>query len=217
MPVVTKIVPQKRRENRRNVYLDGKFAFGCNDNVIAKFRLREGASLTAEQVRAVLEGEVRQECFDAALRALERRLHSREELSRKLMRKEFGQTIIDGVLDELIRLGYLNDERFAKTRALAAAERKSHGKRRAMVELLKMGVKADVARRALEDVYDQHDTLAVARRLAEKQAPRLRKLDPLVARRRLTGMLQRRGFDHEDVRTVINDVLGQETDRGEAD
>jgi regulatory protein len=77
-----------------------------------------------------------------------------------------------------------------------------------MIELMKSGVKGEVAKQALDDVYDSHDTLAVARQLAQKQAPPLRKLDPQVARRRLTGMLLRRGFDYEDVRPVIDEVLG---------
>lgn len=210
MPTITKISEQKRRENRRNVYLDGRFAFGCNLNVVAKFKLREGMTLTAEQVRAIEEGEVRQECFDKALQYLGLRLHSRAELARKLTRREYGDAIIGTVLDELARLGYLDDERFARTKALSAAEHKKHGRRRAMVELLKTGVKGEVARRALDQVYDAHDTLAVARQLAEKQAPRLKRLDPQVARRRLVGMLQRRGFDYEDIRPVVDAVLGRD-------
>lgn len=208
MPTITKISEQKRRENRRNVYLDGRFAFGCNLNVVAKFKLREGMNLTPEQVRAIEEGEVRQECFDKALEYLGLRLHSRAELAKKLTRREYGQTIISGVLDELARLGYIDDERFARTKALSAAEHKKHGRRRAMVELLKSGVTGDVARRALDQVYDAQDTLAVARQLAEKQAPRLKRLDPQVARRRLVGMLQRRGFDYQEIRPVVDQVLG---------
>jgi regulatory protein len=209
MPAVTKIAQQKRRENRRNVFLDGKFAFGCNVNVVATFRLREGMRLSEEQVRAIEQGEVRQECFDDAMKFLGSRLHSRTELHRKLIRKEYGESVINGVLDELTNLGYVNDARFATTKALAAAERRKHGKRRAMLELLKCGVKRDVARSALGQVYDAHDTLAVAKELAARQAPRLRKLDPQVARRRLVGMLQRRGFDYEDIRPVVDEFLGK--------
>jgi regulatory protein len=208
MPIITRISEQKRRENRRNIYLDGHFAFGCNLNVVAKFKLREGMTLTPEQVRAIEEGEVRQECFDKAMEYLGLRLHSRAELARKLMRREYGDTIMSAVLDELARLGYIDDERFARAKALSAAEHKKHGRRRAMAELLKSGVKGDVARRALDHVYDAQDTLAVARQLAEKQAPRLKRLEPEVARRRLVGMLQRRGFDYEDIRPVVEEVLG---------
>lgn len=212
MPQITKISEQKRRPNRRNVYLDGKFAFGCNLNVVAKFRLREGMNLSAEQVAAIQDGEVRQECFDQAMKFLQRRLHSRAELQRKLMRQEYGEQMIAGVLDDLARMGYVDDERFAKTKALAAAQHKQHGRRRAFVELIKAGVKGNVAGKAVEDVYDATDTIGLARQLALKHASRLRKLDPIVARRRLVGMLQRRGFNYDDIRPVIDEVLGYSDD-----
>jgi len=209
MPVISQISEQKRRPNRRNVYLDGAFAFGCNLNVVAKFRLREGMSLTEEQVRQIQLGEVKQECFDRAMAALSSRLHGRSELRRKLARHEYGDAVIDAVLEDLTRLGYLDDERFARTRALSAAQHKHHGRRRAFLELIKSGVKGDVADKALADVYAQHDSTAVARELARKQAPRLQKLDPLVARRRLVGMLQRRGFDYDSIKPVVDEVLGK--------
>ncbi len=208
MPIITRISEQKRRPNRRNIHLDGSFAFGCNLNVVAKFRLREGMTLTPEQVRQIELGEVKQECFDRAMAALGSRLHSRAELHRKLMRREYGETVVNAVLDDLARLGYVNDEQFAKTKALSAAQYKHHGRRRAVVELRRAGVRGDVAERALNDVYAGRDNTAEARELARKQLPRLKRLDAQVARRRLVGMLQRRGFDYEDIRPVINEVLG---------
>ena len=212
MPTITKISEQRRRPNRRNVDLDGAFAFGVNLNVVARFRLREGMNLTAEQVTEIEQGEVRQEVFDKATQYLGQRLHSRAELHKKLMRREYGERVITDVLDQLEQLGYIDDKRFATAKATSAAQLKHHGKRRAAVELIKAGVKGETARRALEDVYDAHDSMAVARQLAEKKAPSLRKLDPPVARRRLVGMLLRRGFTYEDIRPVIDEVLGRHDD-----
>jgi regulatory protein len=214
MPTITRIAEQKRRPNRRNVFLDGVFAFGCNVNVVAKFRLHEGMVLSPDQVQQIQLGEVKQECFDKAMESLGSRLHSRAELRRKLLRREYGEAVVNAVLDDLTRLGYVNDEQFAKTKALSAAQHKHHGRRRAFMELLKAGVKGDVADKALDDVYDAHDSTAAARQLAEKQAPRLKKLDPFVARRRLVGMLQRRGFDYESIRPVIDEVLGGHSEDG---
>ena len=69
MPIITKISEQKKRENRRNIFIDGAFAFGVNLNVVARFRLREGLELSLEQVTEIEAGEVRQECFDKGLEA----------------------------------------------------------------------------------------------------------------------------------------------------
>jgi regulatory protein len=190
------------------VHLDGTFAFGCNLNVIARFRLREGLELSQGEIEQIQRGEIRQECFDAATRYLSSRLHSRCELKRKLMRKEIGESIIDGVLDDLTRMNYLDDSKFAVAKAASAAKHKHHGPRRAMAELLRAGVKSDTAKKATAEVYDVTDSIEIAMQLAERQSARLKKLDPQVARRRLIGMLVRRGFDFESIKPVVEKVLG---------
>lgn len=208
MPRITKISEQQRRPSRRSVFLDARFAFGCSVTVIARFRLREGMELSSDAIREIELGVVKQECFDKAMRFLESRLHSRTELQRKLKRQEWGDAVIDAVLEDLARMNYLDDARFAKTKALSAVEHKKHGKRRAYVELIKSGVNSTVANRALEDVYETRDVASVARGLPMKQRDRLLKLDPLVARRRLFGMLQRRGFEYDEIKPLIEEVLG---------
>lgn len=208
MPRITRITEQKRRASRRSVFIDGRFAFGCSLTVIARFRLREGMEISAPMLREIELGVVKQECFDKAMSYLQARLHSSLELRRKLARQEWGDAVIDAVIEDLTRLGYLDDARFAKTKALSAAEHRKHGRRRAFVELIKSGVNGDVAQKALDQVYESHDSTSVARELAMKQKARLSKLDPLVARRRLVGMLQRRGFDYDAIRPLIDEVLG---------
>jgi regulatory protein len=212
MPTITKILPQKKRPNRRNIYLDGVFAFGLNDNVVARFRLREGLKITDEQVTQIAQGEVRQECFDDAMKYLQSRMHSRAELRRKLLRREFAEPIIEGILDDLTRLGYLDDAKFATAKAQSAADRKHHSRRRAYMELMKSGVKKEVANQVLEDVYSQTDSTATARALIEKKMPAMKRLDPTVARRRLAGMLMRRGFDYETISPVIDAALKSRDD-----
>jgi regulatory protein len=210
MPVITQIVEPRGRPQRRRIYLDGKFAFGVKLNVVAKFRLREGMELSEEQIGAIEQGEIRQECLDKAMKYLSGRLHSHQELRKKLMRQEYSPAMIDEVLEELKRLGYVDDERFAKTKALSAAQHKHHGPRRAMVELMRAGVKKDVAEVAVGEVYESNDNVAEARKLAMKQAARLQKLEPQVARRRLAGMLARRGFDYDAIKPVIEEVIGRD-------
>jgi regulatory protein len=209
MAVVTKITDQKRNRNRRNIFLDGRFAFGCNLNVVAKFRLRAGMTIDPAQLKEIELGEVKQECFDAALQYLTQRLHSRSELIRKLGRREWGDSVINATLEELTRLGYIDDARFARTKTLSAAQHKHHGRRRAFLELIKSGVNGDIANRAVGEVYSDRDSLDIARELALKHAGRIRGLDSTVARRRLVGLLQRRGFEYETIKPVIDEVVGQ--------
>lgn len=155
--------------------------------------------------------DVKRQCLDAGLRFLKSRAHSTVELRRKL-RKRFDAENVAETIGRLTRLGYLNDAQFAKMKAASSVRNKQHGRRRAKLELMKAGVDYETADRALDTVYDAADTLAVARQFAQKQSKRLLKLDPQVARRRLIGALQRRGFDYDDIKPVVEEVLGPHID-----
>ena len=78
-----------------------------------------------------------------------------------------------------------------------------------MQELMRAGVKSEVAKKATTEVYAEQDPIAIAMALAERQAPRFKRLDPEVAKRRLVGMLMRRGFDFESIKSVVAKVLGR--------
>jgi regulatory protein len=208
MPVITRLIQPPTSPNRCRIHIDGRLAFTCHATVISRLNLHVGRELSASDLARIRAAESDHKCLAQAIKFLETRLHSRLELQRKLLRNGCEQKAVSAALDELERMGYIDDRRFAQAKAQSAAEHRHHGPHRAMRELLKSGVDRSVASRAIEDTYDQRDNLAVARALAAKQAPRLRRLDPLVARRRLAGMLLRRGFDYETIRPVIDEVLG---------
>ena len=196
MSHITAITEQKRRPNRRSVFIDSEFAFGCSVNVVARFRLRTGMPIDATLRRQIEEGQLRQEAMDDAMRLIARRMQSERELRTKLSRKDHGPVVVDAVLSELKRLGYVDDEQFARNRAAEQARVKKHGKQRALQELIRAGVGRPMAERAVAEVYRDVDPRSAAVDVAAKKATSLARLDPLVARRRLTGFLQRRGFDY---------------------
>ncbi len=204
---VTDIKPQRRRENRRSVYIDGEFAFGVNTNVVARFRLRQGMVID-DKLRSEIEaGEVKQEAFDHALRLLGQRMQGERELRIKLGRKEYGPKVIDAVVAECRRLGYVDDEKFAAGKASDAAKLKGHGKRRAVQELVAKGVDRSTAESAAEEAYADIDPLEAAMALAAKKQVSLQRLDHPAAVRRLSGFLQRRGFDYDVISRVIEKTL----------
>lgn len=208
MSTITRITEQKRRSNRRSVYIDGDFAFGCNVNVIARFRLREGMTIDDDLRRRIEEGEVRQEAFDHATRLLGMRMQSERELRTKLGRKDYGSRVIDAVIENLKRLNYVDDEKFAADRAKDQATLKKHGKARAVQELMKAGVSRELADKATTQAYEDVDPRVSAVEVAKKKAATLSRYDRDTAKRRLIGFLQRRGFDYETVQYAVEKVLG---------
>ena len=207
IPTITDIKPQRRRENRRSVFIDGSFAFGVNTNVIARFRLREGMTID-DKLRGEIEaGEVKQEAFDHALRLLGQRMQGEQELRIKLGRKEYGPNVIDAVVSECRRLGYVDDAKYAAGKATDAANLKGHGKRRAVQELVAKGVDRSTAETAATEAYAGVDPTEAATVLAEKKRLSLQRLDRPAAVRRLSGFLQRRGFDYDVISRVIEKTL----------
>ena len=207
MPKITAITEQRRRKNRRSVYIDGEFAFGCNVNVVARFRLREGMTISDSLRKEIEEGEVQQEAFDHATRLLGMRMQSERELRTKLGRKDYGPTAIDAVIENLKRLNYVDDTKFAASRAADQANVKRHGKVRAVQELMKSGVARPLAEKAAAAAYQDVDPKQAAVELATKRLPSLRRLQPDAAKRRLIGFLQRRGFDYETVQHAVEKTL----------
>ena len=69
---------------------------------------------------------------------LSRREHSRRELARKLASHEDAETFMERVLDELVREGWLSDERYAQS--LVHRRSRTHGAARIVSELRLGGV-----------------------------------------------------------------------------
>ncbi|MGF1633445.1 MAG: regulatory protein RecX [Phycisphaerae bacterium] len=207
MPRITRIEVQKRRPRRRSVYLDGQFAFGVHENVVAKYRLTVETDLTPEAVLAIEAGEVRQGCFDRAIGLVSRRPHGRAELRGKLVRKDFPDRVVDAVLDQLADYGYLDDAAFARMRAAEAAGRKQQGRRRVRQELMRLQLDEKTVDAAVAEVFGPIDEKAQAHAAAAKRQASLARLDAATARRRLAGYLQRRGFDGDVVRDVVNETV----------
>jgi regulatory protein len=207
MPQITAIKTQQKRANRVSVYLDGRFAFGLNHKVAERFGLKPGMELSQAAIDAVVSGQVQQECLDKAILYLSRRMHSKKELRQKLVRAEFAADVIDKSLAKLEELGYVNDEEFARQK-LQQAQRKLIGQRRAMAELMRSGVKGDVARDAVDQHFRSDEARDNAQKLIDKNLPRLERLDPDTAKRRLIGLLQRRGFDYETIMPLVRRAFG---------
>ena len=96
-----------------------------------------------------------------AIRLLARREYARAELAARLLQRGANVDEVAQALDELERLGYLSDERYARMLVTQRAGR--YGKRAIAHALAQRGVTTDVAREAL-------DALATGDEFAEATA-----------------------------------------------
>lgn len=215
MPIVSRIEPQSNRPTRLNIYLDGRLAFALDERVVRQFRLEEGANLDPPTLRQIEMAELHRELVENGMKLAVARMHSRSELTAKLQKRGAPGNAIDAALDDLQRMGYIDDAKYAEEKARYLREQRKLDRRRAEVDLLQSGIRHDLVCNALDEAYGTNDPLAAARELIAKEAPKLSNVSPQVARRRLAGMLARRGFDYESVRKLLDDALGPEFEYGE--
>jgi regulatory protein len=98
------------------------------------------------------------------------------------------------VIGELTRAGWIDDARFARAWIQDRLALRPCGGRRLRAELLAHGVAAPVAEEEIRSLLPGDTEAEVALQQAQVRLGRLRGLSDTVARRRLTGWLQRRGY-----------------------
>ena len=142
--------------------------------------------------------------FDAGLRLLASRAHSRLELRQKLHRRGYDLADVEAALSRLAELGYVDDRAFA--RGLVRRRSEVRGPRALAGELSARGIDRAGIADALEAV-DEGTQLAAATRLAE----RLYAEKPLAGYKevldRIGSKLMRRGFTAGVVRAACRAVL----------
>jgi len=141
---------------------------------------------------------------DRALGLLAVRWRSRRELERRLGAAGFESEEIATALADLSRAGLVDDERFARELTRSRAGRLD-GNRSVRSALAKAGVAPEVAEASLAEAGDETER---AYELARRRAARLGHLEPEVVKRRLYGLLVRRGYSPGLAAAACQEALG---------
>jgi regulatory protein len=153
-----------------------------------------------------------------ALDMLEARARGVNELRRLLIRKGEPEADLDAAIERLRAAGVLDDANFARQLTRSKALGPGHSRRRIQQELSKRGVAREISDEAIEEVFSEEgvDDSASIERVARKKLRLLSRVDDDTKRRRLYGFLARRGYDGDDIRTVLDLLLDVAEDaRGE--
>lgn len=135
-----------------------------------------------------------------ALRLLGYRDRSEKEMRDALAQKGFSGGVIGETLHLLKEKRFIDDERLAGMLRRDAMERKHFGRRAAKGYLLKRGIPAEVADAVLGGADEYFDT---ARELVEKKLKTMKGYDRETVRRKLWGLLSRRGFSSDIIRRAM--------------
>ena len=168
--------------------------------------VRVGVRLDADTLARLVRESAITGLADRALGFLARGRRTRRELEQRLRQKEPDNALIAAALDRLESSGVLSDTAVASAEA-SARLRRGEAPARVGQTLRRKGIPerdaSEAVFKAVQD--DDFDELAACRMAAEKRMRALGRLDPTVARRRLTAFLARRGYGGTVLRTVIDE------------
>jgi regulatory protein len=207
MPQITDIKLQ-RNKKRFNIYLDEKFAFGIDAETLAKADLKINQIISEEKVQELVKEDDFLKAYERVLKFFSYRPRSEKELHDWFKRKEVGEETQKLILKKLESLGFINDKEFAKWWIEQRKTFHPGGQRLLKLELFKKGISREIVDSILTE-EGPVDELSVAKKVVEKKLKVWRGLPKEALRRKLTGVLARRGFSWD----IIKEILKDETDR----
>jgi regulatory protein len=203
---ITQIEPQKKDENRVNVYLDGAFAFGLKKEILLEHHLHEGDTISDRLIDEVLLSEEKSRAKEKALRLLSHRARSVQELRKRLIEKEYSERTVDRVVEDFLRVGLLNDQTFASDFARSRMAQRPVGKRLLKQEIVLKGISEEIAEKSVEEAYGKQTEEEVAESLIRKRVKRYGGEDPQKVRKKHSEFLFRRGFNWDVISAVLSEV-----------
>jgi len=202
MRKITALRIGKGRKKRVNVFLDDRFAFSLEAEVVIKEGLQVGQELSASQIEALAKSDHFHRCLNVATHYLGYRPRSEFEVRERLQRRGFDDNNIGVVIARLKEQGLVDDMDFAR---FWKENRDSFSPRSqwlTKLELRQKGVADDI----IEQVVGTVDDGDSAYRAALSKARRLSRSDYQDFRRRLGEYLKRRGFGYGVINLTVERV-----------
>lgn len=220
MPKITSVEPQKKNPKRFNVFLDGEFAFGADEDLIVTFRLIPGKVILKEELeKLIYEAEVGK-LMERMYGLFSVRQRSEKEVrdylrnlsfKRKIKeREEISDLTIDLLVDRLKEKGLVNDLEFAKAWVEGRRKSKQKGERALRVELIQKGIGREIIEEVLRLVSTRSGQVSeedLAKLALEKKMKSWKNLPPIEFRKKATEFLLRRGFSYSISKNAVENIL----------
>jgi len=202
VPFITSIKSQKRKKNRFNIYLDGKFVFGLSAEALAKVNLNIGQELSFQEINDLIFKNKLGKSLDRVYHFLSYRPRSEKEVRDYLKKKKIDEEITEEIIDKVKKLGYINDLEFAHWWVEQRSTFRPRGKRALRVELRQKWIAPEIINEVLNSITDE---VFLAQKAIQKKMEIYKKLPLRESRQKAVAYLQRRGFSWETIKKVLNE------------
>lgn len=202
MAQISAIEPQKRRKGRFNIFVDGEFAFSVDEKILAEENLKVGQEMSQTSANRIIKVSEVGKILEKVFNFLSYRPRSKKEILDYLKKRNLGEKEKEAILKKLDKLGFIDDEEFARSFVQSRIRSKPKGKRMLWQELRRKGIEKEIIEKVLEEI--QISEVDLAKKAIAKKLERFLKLPQKEAKERIATYLLRRGFSWETVKTLID-------------
>lgn len=207
---ITSIKPQKRRSDRYSLFNEKSFLIGVSGKTLTDYSLTSGIQLTHELYAQLVRSEELQKLRDYFYRLLARRDHASFELRQKARKKEFSDSDIDLIIDELDEKGLINDKAYAQKFAADKAEFRKWGPVKIRQALIRKGVPKQTAEKMVQNQTESlaQDEICVDL-LRKRQRHFAREPDPLKRKQKMIRYLLGKGYPSEPAQRAADTITDE--------
>ncbi len=220
MAKITSVEPQKKNPKRFNIFLDGEFAFGADEDLVVNRRLVVGKVIAPEDIEKILfEAEVGK-LMERMYRWFSIRQHSEKEVreyfriknleSRIKGKEERSQATVDVLVEILKKKGMVNDLEFAKAWTEARRKSKQKGIKAIKAELFQKGIDREIIEEVVRVQGTGYSEEELAKQALEKKMKSWKNLPSLEFKKKAYEYLMRKGFEYDVVKEIIENFTKKE-------
>ncbi len=217
---ITSVEPQKKNQNRFNIFLDGKFAFGADEDLVVDRRLVAGKEILEEDLDKIIQEAEIGKLIERIYGLLSVRDRSEKEIRDYLSRLSFkkklkgdealSEMVIESLIDKLKQKGLINDEKFARAWVEARRKSKKKGIIALKQELFQKGIHKGIIDEVISSQFTANDENNLAEQALDRKLKVWKNLSLQEFRKKASEFLMRRGFEYSVVKGVVEKTLKKE-------
>lgn len=222
MSKITQVEPQKTlrlRSGRRrfNIFLDGEFAFGADEDLVVSERLVPGKIVDENDLNHLIgEAEIGK-LMEKMYRLFSVRQRSEKEVRdwfriknhelRIKGEEERCEMVVDQLVEKLKQKEMLNDLQFAKLWVEGRRRSKQKSIRALKVELMKKGIGREIIEEATSDKSQESSEEILAEKALEKKIRVWKNLPKPEFKKKAISYLMRQGFDYSLIKGILSNLV----------
>lgn len=203
----------KKGNNDVTIHFDNDLVLFLAVEVFLKSGLKKGDNISDDRFSILIEQNKLFHIKQRAFRLLGRRQHAISELRKKLWNKDYDQKLIDEVIEELKKNGYLDDKEFISLFVAEKTQANKWSTNRVKSELIKRGISIKQIEEILNEQpkeVDHENAMKLARKKYEMLSKR--NLEQNELRNKLSTFLFSKGFEYNLIKNICKKVLKNDTE-----